>query len=91
MFRKSNKDKKLLLVFGKHCMGFPLWLLPFASVSPSNGAMQLECHLQEAVRSKRESSHCPTTYWEGQMPLAEIGCIFDASIIHCRIDFCFTY
>ena len=83
--RKSNKDKKLPRVFGKHCMD-SLWLLPFASVSPLMGLCNFVMPSSRGCTEQKRKQSLSYNSTEGQMPLAEIGCIFDASIIHCRID-----
>ena len=72
-------------VFGKHCMD-SLWLLPFASVSPLMGLCNFVMPSSRGCTEQKRKQPLSYNSTEGQMPLAEIGCIFDASIIHCRID-----
>ena len=63
-----------------------LWLLPFASVSPLMGLCNFVMPSSRGCTEQKRKQPLSYNSTEGQMPLAEIGCIFDASIIHCRID-----
>ena len=65
--------------------GFPM-VVAICFRLTSNGAMQLRNAIFKSCTEQKRKQPLSYNSTEGQMPLAEIGCIFDASIIHCRID-----
>ena len=65
--------------------GFPM-VVAICFRLTSNGAMQLRNAIFKRLYGAKRKQPLSYNSTEGQMPLAEIGCIFDASIIHCRID-----
>ena len=65
--------------------GFPM-VVAICFLSPLMGLCNFVMPSSRGCTEQKRKQPLSYNSTEGQMPLAEIGCIFDASIIHCRID-----